>query len=810
MPEFFYAHIVPDANNPSAREKWTTQTVQEHCRNTAKYAAADLDSIGLSFAAYLAGLLHDVGKFCAAFQIYLEKAVLGEPAARGSVNHTFAGVHFILTRYHDPEQWGAYAPLTAELIAFAIGSHHGFFDCIDVKHNSGFQHRLDKTGIHYDESIYNFLTQCAGIEELDPYFRQAVSEIEAIVAKLIPLLSSGSAQADMEFYVGQIARLLTSAVIDGDRLDTAQFQLQRTFPKQSKRDRAALWDELSRQVDQLLNDLPAETAVAQARRTISQQCRHFAEQPSGIYRLNVPTGSGKTLSSLRYSLAHAAKYNKSRILFVSPLLSILSQNSKEIRKYIRRDDLILEHHTNVVTPSENSDVLDQMELLTETWDAPIIITTLVQLLNTMFSGRPSAVRRFQALCNSVIVIDEVQTVPSHLLSIFHLSLGFLSTVCNATVILCSATQPYDQAMAHPIPVPTKDMVPYDSELWQVFRRTALQNAGSYTTEEIPGLVKQLSHDVSSVLVVCNKKDEASSIYRDLSSDRVPCFHLSAAMCPAHREDVLEQLNLALEHPVENRTVVCISTQIMEAGVDISFQSVVRLTAGMENIIQAAGRCNRNGEQDGIAPVHIVQCKDENLRYLSDIQRAKDATLHLLAEFQLHPEQFDSDLSSDAAIRCYYQQLYRDMKDLPDGPVFLDGKKTSLYALLSNNTDLIDPAFDTAYESFGLRQAFKTAGRAFTVFDQNTTDVLVPYKDGAALILKLNQLRMPYDFEKMRSIVKQAKAYSVSLYQWQIQKLEQAHALVSLCDGSVLVLQEGYYHDDLGIQTDPVKLDFLEV
>ena len=325
---------------------------------------------------------------------------------------------------------------------------------MDGDHRSGFQHRMEKEDIGYEEAVHSFLQYCAGEEELDTLFAEAEAEIEQAYRKLIPLLRQDeTASEEARFYLGMLARLLLSAVIEGDRRDTAEFEQDMRFPQARTPDELhILWETLSDRVDRKLGELPHRTEVEKARREISDRCRAFAEKPGGIYRLNVPTGAGKTLSSLRYALAHAARYGKSRILFVAPILAIIDQSSKVIRQYIGDDSLILEHHSNVVQTEPAQGELDERELLVQSWNAPIIITTLVQLLNTLFDGRTTAIRRFQALCSSVIVIDEVQTVPVKMLTLFNLALRFLSEQCGATIVLCSATQPELKDAAHPLPV----------------------------------------------------------------------------------------------------------------------------------------------------------------------------------------------------------------------------------------------------------------------------------------------------------------------------------------------------------------------
>lgn len=797
------------------------QPVSDHNRQTSQYALNALAAARLGGAAKLVGLLHDMGKYTVRYRGYLENAVYGMgPAVRGSVNHSFAAVRYLLEHYHG--RASPCGPLTAELLAYAAGAHHGLFDCVDASHRSGFQHRLEKEDICYEEAVGNFLQYCAGEEELDALFAEAEAEIEQAYRKLIPLLRQDeTASEEACFYLGMLARLLLSAVIEGDRRDTAEFEqdvrfLQNRTPEELR----ILWETLSDRVDRKLGELPHRTEVEKARREISDRCRAFAEKPGGIYRLNVPTGAGKTLSSLRYALAHAALHGKSRIIFTSPLLSVLDQNSKVIRQYIGDDSLILEHHSNIVQEQapdnpEAQEELDRREFLTATWESNIIITTLVQLLDTLFSGRSSCIRRFHSLCGSVIVMDEVQTVPSHLLTLFHLALGFLSEVCGATVILCSATQPCSEAARHPIAVPTPDMVPYDQALWRAFQRTELRDAGALPLAEIPAFAAGILAEADSLLIVCNKKNEAAGILRAMETLGCQCFHLSAAMCMAHRRAVLSEMEAALERlrrePGAGRKVVCVSTQVIEAGVDISFARVIRLLAGMDSVVQSAGRCNRNGENAEPVPAFALDCMDEELKYLPDIQWAKNAACGLLTEFRRTPEEFDGDLTSDAAIRFYYEWLYRkEIRDVQDGPVLAGERKTSLFSLLSENDKFVDVKACPECRNYLLVQAFRTAGKAFSVFDGDTTDILVPYGGGKELILALGELRLPYDLPQVQALLEKAKPYTVSLYPWQERKLQEQHALIPLCGGSILALQDGYYDPVIGLTKDQEDLPFQEV
>ena len=408
----------------------------------------------------------------------------GDHSARGQVIHSFQGCRYLMEQFHeetDPVRTGVMA---SELLAFAIGAHHGLFDCVDPARRIGLKYRAEKQGISYEESVQGLFSQGISKQEIERLFSSAVGEIDPILEQL-----EREYVDDHEYFfvVGLLARLLLSAVIEGDRYDTAAF-MEGNTPPNLPEDMTPVWAARLAYLEEKLQGKPHDGEIDNARQKISETCGAFAEKASGIYRLNVPTGGGKTLSSLRYALAHAKQFGKKRLIFTSPLLSILEQNAKEIRKFVGDDRLILEHHSNVVQTDTSQDALDECELLVQSWNAPIILTTLVQLLNTLFDGKTTSIRRFQALCDSVIVIDEVQTVPTKLLSLFNLAIQFLSEQCRATVVLCSATQPCVERAEHPLRRAPEEIVPYDEALWATFRRTELQLAGGRRLDELPEMI----------------------------------------------------------------------------------------------------------------------------------------------------------------------------------------------------------------------------------------------------------------------------------------------------------------------------------
>lgn len=784
----FLAHIHTD--HADIRRE---QTAAEHCRNTAKYARNCLTDAVLGSAGYLAGLTHDCGKFKQEFLDYLQ-----DPnGVRGSVNHTFAGCRLLLELFHSGQLSSA-EELTAELLAFAVGSHHGQFDCVDENGTSGFLHRISKTDIHFSESKTNFLKECASQDELSELFCRSHEELTDKYQKLA-LLASDSSE-EYYFYLGLLARLLLSAVIEGDRRDTAEFMGGDTGDSQQL-DMAIFWSPYLHRIEHKISCFSQNTPINRARRQISDQCRSFAEQPGGIYRLNVPTGAGKTLSALRYAVAHAMRWGKHRLIFTSPLLSILEQNASVLRDYLEDDSIILEHHSNVIR-TEETNSLDPGELATESWNAPVIITTLVQLMNTLFDGKTTSIRRFQGLCNSVIVIDEVQTVPPKMLTLFNLAVNFLAEICGATVLLCSATQPCLEQTEHPLQSGVKDIVPYDRELWEPFRRTVITDAGRKTFEEIADFSRCVLEEADSLLVICNKKDEADHLYQQLKGCAEISCHLSASMCVAHRRKTLDQMKYALAH---GKKCLCVSTQVIEAGVDISFARVIRLSAGMDSVIQAAGRCNRHGEIPEPVPVYVVPYLGEKLGMLREIQDAKNASDSLLEAFRRNPERFDHDLSSDKAIGWYYRKLYSAMPaGYQDFPVKKNNKKTTLFELLSCNLTYCDE--DAPYVGvYMLTQAFKLAGSLFQVFDNDTRDLVVPYGEGEALIAELTSCSHP-DPGFLHAWEKRARPYTVSVYDWQLQKLGSAVTEYA----GIAILSPGFYDEETGLTLRPTQNDFLEV
>lgn len=786
------------------------QSVRDHSRQTAEYASRRLSCIGLTKAGYFAGLIHDLGKARDAFSDYLEDAVAGKRPRK--VNHTFAAVKFIMKRYYS-EAVNSYDQLACEILAAAVGSHHGLWDIYDPedkKSEDGFSHRInvEDKEINYEEATENFFREVATEEELDRLFYQASEELKLVLERI---LRSGcfSCENERRMLCGYLTRLITSALLEGDRRDTAEFMdgKKQERPHVDK----AFWERQLAYMEKKLQAFPQDTQISKVRAEISDQCKAFAKRGSGIYRLTVNTGGGKTLASLRYALAHAVEAEKEKIIFIIPLLSVLDQNSKEIRGKLQPGTTILEHHSNIVDAGEAKDEQkreeldkDKRELLTETWDAPVIISTLVQLLYILFSDKTTAIRRMQSLCNSVIVIDEIQSLPLKFSQIFATQLNFLAEFCGATIVLCSATQPAFERLKWPMRfAQPADMVIQNGQMREVFKRTEIKNLITpygMSLDELADFAAEQIETKDSLLIVCNTKTTARQLYRKLDLQKetnCEVYHLSTSMCGKHREKVLEAIGKT-PGLHEDRKVICVATQLCEAGIDFSFHCVIRIYAGIENIVQAAGRCNRSNEWGKPCEVFIVKLKGEKLGPLKVIKEAQDCCRLLL-----NCSDAQTDLTSEESIAAYYRKLYsrQSFQEQINFNTDVNGSTLSVLDMLANNSS-------AHAGKYIMRQAFKTAGSVcHKVFDDEKTDVVVPYDNTAnEAILNLTSSEGLHDITYLKAQLALLRPYTVSLFEHEIQRLRRDQKIDENRFPGVIFLDKSAYDDAFGVSVGEYKVD----
>jgi len=591
----YYAHISAGGDR--------RQTCAEHSRAAALLAEKILAPLGLASAGRLSGMLHDMGKFTDEFGEYLKKASKGEKVKRGSVIHTFAGVRYLLEGFHSPNGGLSLPDIAAEVLAASVGGHHGLMDLWDERHRNGFDHRLKHQPELDARAIASFHEECADEDEIARLYGQASAQITDFYRQRIMHCVSSNDEA--HFAIGLLVRLITSALVEADRTDT------RCFMQNTPAFAAAApdWEAAACRIGSYIGKFPKETPIQAARGEFSDCCAAAAQRGPGLYRLDLPTGGGKTLSALRFAVEHAKKNGMHRVFYIAPFLSIIEQNAEVIRKAVGDVLPVLEHHSDLLHDDMTDEEASRTELLQENWEAPLIVTTFVQLLNTLFSAKMSAVRRFHSLSGSVLIIDEIQSLPPRLLSMFNCAINFLVKCCAATVVLCSATQPaFHEAQRKMLPCERLIGEDVCRRYAPLFHRTQIVDAGSCSMEELTGIAQDALDETENLLIICNTKQEAADLYERLSAETdAPVCHLSAGMCMAHRKAVLSELSAALER---HEKLICVSTQVIEAGVDISFGSVIRLSAGLDSIVQAAGRCNRHAESAQARPVRICRLKGE--------------------------------------------------------------------------------------------------------------------------------------------------------------------------------------------------------
>lgn len=769
----FTAHIRESDNKK--------QTVREHCLEVSALAEEYLKSISLSEIGQLAGLLHDAGKLRKLFDDYINGR---NNMRRGSIDHSYAGAKYLKELAKDKN---AEIKIATEAISHTIVSHHGINDWLDENGNDEFGRRTSKDD-DYEEISTNISELCSK-EKIYEMHSKSVDEWLKAVKKL---LCKGK-KVESAFYVGMLERLIQSALIDADRTNTADFMSGRITKPEG--DNSELWKHMDRRMDEKLASFSNITdRISIQRKSISDRCAEFASHKVGACRLIVPTGGGKTLSSLRFAIKQCKNFGLQRIFYIAPFMSILEQNSNVITS-ITDEENFLEHHSNIISEIDDKNELEQYKQNTERWDKPIIATTMVQFLNTIFSSKTASVRRMHRLCNSVIIIDEVQSVPIKCTDIFNLAVNFLVKQCNSSVVLCSATQPpFDEKIDFPLILDKqKDMVGDCSKDFEIFKRTQiipqLEKYG-YEMEEAADFCFEKFRENGNLLIIVNTKAQAKEMYcklkERLGKEEI-LIHLSTNMCPCHRKECIETLKDSLK---QKNPVICVTTQLIEAGVDISFSCVVRAVAGLDNAAQAAGRCNRNGEYDRICPVYIINFKSENLRNLDEIKSAQIISRNII-------DNTDEDLLSVEVQKRYFNMLFERYTDELSYNVKDGSTPSSILKLLSTNQD----RWMVKEETYNIiSQAFKTAGDLFEVIDSKTKSVIVPYNEQAEEIIA--ELESDISPHEASELLRKAQKYTVNIYAGTECILNENGAL------HLNILDKRFYNKEFGVTLEGTEQEVL--
>lgn len=611
------------------------ESMQEHLEATRALAGAFAEKFGLRETAETLARVHDLGKFSEEFQRYLrQSAGDSEEAPAHGPDHSTAGARFLRERL----------PVLGTLLAYAVAGHHaGLPNGVDSG-TASLEHRLKF------KKIPEWETRARAA--LPPRFFETGELENAIFKEVKTLVSRTKAPA---FAFAFMARMLFSCITDADFLATERFMDAAKSARRERDDAESALPRLEKRLDAYLTRFAGNTeGIGKIRDEIRADCLAAAELPPGLFRLTVPTGGGKTLSSLAFALKHARLHGLERVIYAIPFTSIIEQNARVFRDALG-DDAVLEHHCCAEISDDAGENDSRAKLAAENWDAPLVVTTNVQFFESLFSHKTSRCRKLHNVAKAVVILDEAQTLPPDLLKPCLRALDEL--VCNygATVVLCTATQPAIDSgkledglrgNAHGI----REIIAPGRALHERLRRVSVEKISETLGDD--ALAERLARE-SRVLAIVNTRGHARTIFEKLrehvpAEERGSVFHLSASMCPLHRKQILDTIRARLAEALPCRVV---STQLVEAGVDVDFPCVWRASAGIDSIAQAAGRCNREGKLGGNGG-RVFIFETEKLPPAGFLRVAAECGKQTLAR-----EDFAKDPLSALAVENYFGQMY---------------------------------------------------------------------------------------------------------------------------------------------------------
>jgi CRISPR-associated endonuclease/helicase Cas3/CRISPR-associated endonuclease Cas3-HD len=546
----------------------------------------------------------------------------------------------------------------------------------------------------------------------------------------------------MGFSISFYIRMLYSCLVDADSLDTERFCSPELNIIRGRYDPI---EDLAEKFENYMSSFLASrgnSTINSYRTEIYNQSVIKAGLNPGIFTLSVPTGGGKTLSSMAFAFTHLKKYGMKRIFYVIPYTSIIEQNARVFRKILGNEN-VLEHHSNYDPKNEyfeeslDYNVEEMLRLSSENWDMPVVVTTNVQFFESLFSNKRSRCRKIHNLSKSVIILDEAQMLPLKYLKPCLCALSELARNYGSTIVICTATQPkignfFDDNLK---PVEIMD---FPEKLYENFRRVHLSYLGDISDEELSGRLQ--SHQ--QVLCIVNTRKHAWLLYEKIteSEDNDSSFHLSAGMCPVHRREILEKIRKLLK---EGKPCRVISTQLIEAGVDIDFPYVYRALSGIDSVAQAAGRCNREGKKE-TGDVFVFRSTETYGKATSWQSRTAE-----IGEMIFN--KYDDPLCPEA-VSEYFSELYFHEGD--DG---LDQKKI----LLSLEKRVNECAFP-----------FGDVSDDFRLIDENTREVIIPYDESAQRVIKeIQRIGFPKNFGR------QLQGYTVSVYPNEFRALTESNSII---------------------------------
>ena len=692
------------------------QSNDEHQRGVAELASKFAEVFGMAEWGRVLGLLHDKGKEKKAFQHHIIKESGLDPKIKvdGDYRHAYVGA-LIATELF---------PNLHLLIDNAlIGHHRGLYDDGDMR-------ELMKSPIPDEVTV----------DEINAYLEKP--------------------RVEKPKDIHHLERMLYSCLVDADFLDTEAFMQPEQSRLRGDHDSLAT---LEKRLEAFLAGLKKnapDTEVNRIRNEVQNWCVKESVNPPDFYSLTVPTGGGKTLASVLWAIKHAIKNDLKRIIIAIPYTSIITQTASVLRNIFGKEN-VLEHHSNVDRSAFNDKELAQkMKLATENWDYPIIVTTNVQLFESLFSNKPSDCRKLHNIAKSVLILDEVQTLPTDFLQPIVDTFDTLKRVFGVSVLFTTASQPVLSGLiqgANPFVSfeglsNIHEIIPEGANLHDRLRRVELKfekNPKNY--DEV---AEELSHH-SRVLCIVNTRNDAREIYTRLPKEGI-CLHLSRMMCPDHVMETIEKVKLALKES-SNTTIRVVATQLIEAGVDIDFPMVFRQEAGLDSVLQAAGRCNREGKLGTGNTIVFGLQKPLPSGFMTQTNNAR---LAIGKEY---------DWFSQKAMEAYFRQLYSRVDNFD---------KANIKDLLYKKEIL-----------------FETAASEFKLIDDNTTSVIVNWKNSMDLVEKLLEEGPSY------SLMKALSQFSINVRNGDMKKLVEAGAIEEVLEGIYIIRDQSFYSNEVGLITD---------
>jgi CRISPR-associated endonuclease/helicase Cas3 len=733
----YYAHTktTPDGSMADQSE-W--QPLRDHLSRVGELAKRFAAPLGFAAEAELAGLLHDFGKYRDEFQAYLR----GERARGAETQHAIYGAAWAYTK----EQLGS---------AFGVAGHHtGLHDMADLQASAG------------NSAVQNALSS------LEQRFKIEIGALPE-PPRCPPHVATEHAA---EFYT----RLLFSCLVDADRLDTAFWPQEpaRDWPLEAETLLARVQSE--RQRKQAANP---DSPLAALRNRVFDACVATGAQPQGFFSLTAPTGGGKTLSAMAFALAHAKQYGLRRVIVVIPYLSIIEQNAAEYRR-IFGDDVVLEHHSAVESRADAAEEeQDRLELIAENWDAPVIVTTSVQFLESLFASSPSRCRKLHRIPRSVVIFDEVQTLPPYLLQPVFSVFRELQRNYGVSFVFSSATQPaFRKCPSLPDGFTSdelREIAPDPAQLFKDLCRVKYHLPKDHDALDWPQLAEKLSASKQTLCVV-NLVRHAATLWEELKK-RLPAeekpVHLSAAMYPQHRLDMLAEIRARLQ---EGRPCRVIATQLIEAGVDVDFPVVWRALGPLDSIVQVAGRCNRENRL-AAGEMHVFRPADHTLP--SGVYRAAADQAAITLAALGGNEAAAERLATDAHLfGDYFNSLWQAVE-------------------VGGNIQEERQRFH-----------FRTVASEAKVIRDEGQPVIIRYGAGAAIVQEIrNRVPVAGQPRFTRDDLRRLQRFMVNVRTHKFQLLLARQNVKPLLPNLELyVLDDGFYHPDLGLVIDNRPLeDFIQ-